>query len=607
LNRRFLGVIALTLAAVSAFAQASIIKEIVVRGNQRVLSDVIQLAMRTKVGQPYIQDNLDKDQQSIEDLGYFSAVSVRANPLDAGNYSVTVDVVEFPVVKEIRVTGNTSVKTEDILAVVPLKPGQVYNLKTQKATSDAVRALYANKGLYAQVEEFRPLDASPGTINLAILELKVGKVAVQGNVHTKDWVLARLIKTKSGESFNGNRWTDDLRRLYNTGWFEPGSLKSVEDTESELGKIDLTVQLKEARTGQFNIGLQLDPQSSLAGVIKLSETNLGGTGKSVGLDFTQTTRGGGASVSLDYSNPFYDRKDTVFNASVYTRQIYRFTGTFGSSSNNTDYRERRTGASMGFTRMVKDKLSLGISGRIENVGTGSIPRVTNDNGTPNDPSDDFLQPDPRYIQQDGDLGVLSFGGTLNRRDLDLDASRGDYTRFDIEPGYAHITKANGVPNQDILGRNYFLRTTLEYRRYFSDQPARTRQDADAPRRVLAMRARIDNISGNVPFFEQYFAGGSDSIRGYDEDRFWGKQTLLTTAEYRYPLQRSFNAIAFVDYGGAWGGYGTVNKFDQSDKFNLHVGYGLGLSFRTPLGPIRLDLGFDDRGKSRTHFLIGTSF
>ena len=435
----------------------------------------------------------------------------------------------------------------------------------------------------------------------------MGKVAVQGNTHTKDWVLKRLIRTRSGEPFNGNRWTDDLRRLYNTGWFEPGSLKSVEDTESELGKIDLTVQLKEARTGTFNIGLQLDPQSSLAGVIKLNESNLAGTGKGVGLDFTQTTRGGGASVSLDYTNPFYDNKDTALNLSVYSRQIYRFSSTFGSSTNQNDYRERRSGISLGFNRLVKERFSLGVSGRLENVLTGKIPRTTNDNGTPNDPSDDFLEPDPRYIQQDGDIAVLSFGATLNRRDLDVDASRGDYTRFDVEPGYAHITKASGAPGQNILGTNYFARTTLEYRRYFSDQPARTRQEPDAARRVLAFRARAGVITGNVPFFEQYFAGGSTSIRGYDEDRFWGKQTLTSTLEYRYPLQRSFNFIAFCDYGGAWGGYGQVNKFDQSDKFNMHVGYGLGLSFRTPLGPIRLDLGFDDRGKSRTHFLIGTSF
>jgi outer membrane protein insertion porin family len=111
----------------------------------------------------------------------------------------------------------------------------------------------------------------------------------------------------------------------------------------------------------------------------------------------------------------------------------------------------------------------------------------------------------------------------------------------------------------------------------------------------------------VPFFEQYFAGGADTIRGYEEDRFWGKQQLLTTLEYRHPIQKAFNVILFVDYGGAWGGYGSVNKFTQSSSPNLNLGYGIGFSFRTPLGPLRLDLGFNKEGKSRTHFLIGTSF
>ena len=97
------------------------------------------------------------------------------------------------------------------------------------------------------------------------------------------------------------------------------------------------------------------------------------------------------------------------------------------------------------------------------------------------------------------------------------------------------------------------------------------------------------------------------LYAYDEDRFWGKDMLIGTLEYRYPLQKSMNLIAFGDYGDAWGGYGSVGSFTQSSSFAGHLGYGLGLSFRTPLGPIRLDLGFDEHGKSRTHFQIGTSF
>jgi outer membrane protein insertion porin family len=602
-------VFVLMLAVQAAAQQASVIRDIVIRGNRRVLNDVILSVMRTKVGQPYIQENLDRDKRSIEDLGFFSAVDVRATPLEQGNYTVTVDVEEFPEIKEIRVTGNSVLKTEEILNAVTLKPGQVYNLNALKPSSDAVRELYAKKGFFGQIEEFAPLKESPGTINLVVVELRVGTVSVQGNARTKDWVMRRLIKTRSGEAFSGPKWTNDLRRLYNTGWFE--KIDPVEDTERELGKIDLGVNVKEARTGSFNVGLQIDPRSSLAGVLRLTESNLRGTGQTVGIDFLQTTRGGGASLGLDYVNPFYDAKDTQFRASVYSRLIYRFAGAFGSDAplaDNNDYRERRTGGSLGFTRPLTDYLSVGLSGRFESVTTGRLPRVLLAGGdTPNDPTDDVVGEDNNFIRQDGDIGVLSLSGTLNRRDTDIDPSRGDFLRADIEPGYSRITRVSGLNNQGILGSNLFTRNTLEYRRYFSDQPPRGRQEPDAPRRVLALRARYGVIAGNVPFFEQYFAGGSETIRGYEEDRFWGKQTLLTTLEYRYPLQRAFNVIGFVDYGGAWGGYGTVRDFTQSLRPDLHLGYGLGLSFRTPLGPIRLDLGFNENGKSRTHFLIGTSF
>jgi len=132
-------------------------------------------------------------------------------------------------------------------------------------------------------------------------------------------------------------------------------------------------------------------------------------------------------------------------------------------------------------------------------------------------------------------------------------------------------------------------------------------DFEAPRRVIAARVKYGWIDGNVPYFEQFFAGGPDTVRGYEPDRFWGKQTLLTSIEYRHPIQKSFDIILFVDYGGAWGGYGTVNYYNQWNTFRLHWGYGPGLSFKTPFGQIRVDLGFNETGGAQPDFLIGNSF
>jgi outer membrane protein insertion porin family len=130
---------------------------------------------------------------------------------------------------------------------------------------------------------------------------------------------------------------------------------------------------------------------------------------------------------------------------------------------------------------------------------------------------------------------------------------------------------------------------------------------DAPRTVVAFRTRVGDIEGTIPYFEQYFAGGSDTLRGYLDDRFWGKYTLLTNLELRYPIQKSFSLIGFVDYGGAWGGYGTIQNYTQSETIRLHLGYGPGISFKTPLGNIQLFLGFNEDGGTETHFLIGNSF
>ncbi|HSI72031.1 MAG TPA: POTRA domain-containing protein [Fimbriimonas sp.] len=572
---------------------SSVISEILVRGNQRVLKEVILAQMRTKVGQPYIQETLEKDEQAIYDLGFFTAVDVRPTPLEGGNYRVTVDVAEYAEIKEIRIVGNSAVKTEEIMAVLTIKPGQVFNLKARQESTNAIRDLYSKKGfLLAGINEFGPLAESPGTINIDLVETKVSSVSVQGNTRTKDWVMKRLIKTRAGDTFNLTKWANDLRRLYNTQWFE--TVNSVEDTGKELGKIDLTAEVKEMKTGMFNVGLQLDPRSSFAGVIRLSEANLRGSGQSVGLNFIQATRGGGPSLDLDYTNPFFDEKDTTMRVALYSRLVYRFSNAFGTSSGITstdDFNERRTGGSIGFSRPVTDYFSLGLSFRYEGVKTNNIGSATGD-----------------FIQQDGTVGVISLGGILNRRDVDVDPSRGDWLRLDLEPGFANISKVGGAlaTQKQYEGRKSFLKTNFEYRRYWSPDPPRGR-DLDAPRKVVAARIKLGNIAGTSPFFEQFFVGGSDSLRGYDEDRFWGNNAFIATLEYRHPVQKSFNVIGFVDYGGAWGGYGSVNNFTQSASPNFHVGYGVGLSFRTPLGPIRLDLGFDDRGKSRTHFLIGTSF
>ncbi len=591
---------ALVLFAALAHSQ-SLVKDIVVRGNATVNREAILSAMTLKVGAPYSDDKRAADEVAIKSLGFFPAVRVLGVPDDTGNgWIVRVDVQEYPVIKEIRVMGNTVVKTEDIVAKLPttMRPGHIYNENERRTASKAISDLYSDKGYLADFTEFGPMDASPQTLSIAIVETRVGDISVQGNKITKDRVIRKLIRTRPGDVYNREKWRSDLVRLYGTGWFE--TVEPEPTLGSDVGVVDLTVNLKETRTGTFNVGLQLDPQNSLAGILRYSQSNVGGTGQNFGINLLQSTQGVGPSVDLDYSNPFIDNSQTTLRASLYSRVIFRFQGGFlGSSSGSgltdaSQYNERRTGGSLGFSRPISDNVNAGISLRAESVTTNNIDATTDNMNN--------------FVRQDGFVSVLTTGVTRDRRDVPIDPARGDWAQINIEPGFSDITKVGGLTTDvGILGPSVFGKASFEYRKYFSDGPPRGFK-LDDPRRVLAFRLRGGTILGNVPFFEQYFAGGSESVRGYAEDRFWGKNTLISTLEYRYPLQKSFSFVGFIDYGGAWGGYAGINNFSQSDDFRLHVGYGPGISFKAgPLGNIQLYLGFDEYGKTRTHFLIGNSF
>jgi outer membrane protein insertion porin family len=593
--RRLLGLSVLAVCCVTLAVSQSqgVVNEVIVRGNSNVSTDAVLLIMRTRPNQPFVAANLDADKTAIQNLGFFRAVDVNAEPVGENLFNVIVDVSEYGQIKELRVVGNTVVTTEQIEKAIPLKAGDVFNLRQLEPTANAIVKLYQDRGYFASIDDISMLEESPGTLSIVIRELTVESVTFSGNTRTRDWVMKRLIKTRPGEIFSARRWEQDLRRLIGTQWFE--DVRSEEQVNPTDATVALSAAVQEGRTGNFNVGLVLDPRSGFAGTIRLADSNFRGTGQTVGIDFLQGTRGGGPSVTLSYANPFLDEQDTSLSVDLYSRVVYRFIGDLFGGSNivgTGQYYERRTGGTIALGRPVNEQLTLSVGVRAENIRTSGVDSAAFSN----------------FVRQDGTLAILGLGALLNRRDVDVDPSRGDWYRFTIEPGYADITRIGGaIIDPSILGTNFFTKLQGEFRTYWSDQGPRPRNQLDAPRRVLAFRLRAGTIAGKAPFFEQFFVGGTETLRGWPEDRFWGKNMLATSVEYRYPIQRGFSAVAFVDAASAWGGFGSVSNFTQSQNFNLNFGYGLGLAFRTPLGPIRLDFGINNRGGTQTHLAIGTSF
>ncbi|MCH7904170.1 MAG: BamA/TamA family outer membrane protein [Armatimonadetes bacterium] len=592
---RFCVLISLLSICAVTYSQNVIVKTITVRGNKIISSAAVMAAMVTREGDVLRQEELRNDEGRILNIGFFKGVQILTRPLVSEfEVEVVVDLVENPIIIEVFITGNTVVSTERLTEIVTeiQELGRILNNRNLRLIRDALEEEYFDRGYFMQIDRLEPDPLSEGTLRIAILEPIVDDIRFIGLNRTKPSVIRRIMKTKPGVAFSELQFRRDREELFATYWFDNITARTI--TKDEPAHYDLEMVFVEARTGQFNAGVSLDPQSNLVGQISFSESNWRGMGQTVSVNLSQATRGGGVSAELGWGDRFFDTLGTSINARVYSRVVYHFTGNGIGGFNSPiggQFNERRTGGTFVVGRPLNDTIRAFIGVRAENLLTLNVdPGATN------------------FIMQDGVIAVLQLGLDHNTRHPSVESYEGHLARIMLEPTYTNINKIAGTFEgfTGILGPNYFLRTTLEYRSFWSS-PVPEDTPVDKPRSVVAFRIKYGVISGDVPFFEQLFVGGSDSLRGYTNQRFWGKQSLLATLEYRYPIQRSFSVVAFTDYGGAWGGYGGIDSFTQSSKMDLRLGYGLGVSFRTPIGPIRIDFAFNQDGGSRTHFTFGTSF
>lgn len=599
--KRILTVTIFALVAAIGFGQAvATARDVLVQGNKAVSAEAIVAAMKVKVGRPFSSKELLDDEAAIRNLGFFQDVKVMSRPKSESEADVVVMVSEWPIVREVKVTGNTVLSTEKItdMATSIQEVGLVWNMRNARPIRDEITKEYESRGFLVQFDALGPDESSPGTLLISLVEPTVNEIKLIGLRRTEEKVIRRIMKTKPGGVFSARDWRRDIEELYYTYWFEPdqGVKPAIPEPTDAPGQYNLAIEFKEARTAMINAGVALDPQSRLVGTLSYSDSNFLGRGQNVGVQLSQATAGGGPSAEFAFGNRFYDAKDTSMNVTLFSRVVYNFTGSgtdpFGGGGRSDKFDERRSGGSVSFTRPLGDyRATLGLKGQnVRTIETSADPKI-------------------EFIQQDGDLVTLQLGVSHDLRRPSVEPYSGRLLSLLVEPSYSNVNRVGGVVSgfKNILGANFFLRNQIEYRQYWS-RPVPDDTPLDKPRPVVALRVKYGFVSGDSPFFEQLFVGGADSLRGYPNQRFWGKQSLLGTLEYRYPVQRSFNIVAFTDYGGAWGGYGQLKDFPQSRRPDLRFGYGLGVAFRVPqLGSIRVDFAFNQEGGNRTHFSFGSNF
>ncbi len=588
------------------------IGEIIVLGNKTFSTAYIIAASGHKVGEPCSDRTISEMKTNLYMTGNFGArsgdpdiaVRVRSeepNP-PTGLCKVIIEVEENDTIKGINIIGSGPIKIEEIQALLHFtKDKTVFNPNQFLRDTTDIQDLYNRRGYAIAFGQSTGIDEkNPGILNVEIVVTRVGEIKIVKNHKTKKRVILREMKTKAGDYFNRNTLNGDIRRLLNLDLFDD---VTPADTDMGGGKIALTISVVEKRTGIVSAGIGFSNRAQLLGRAEITETNFRGMGETVNLLWEAGGAVSRSSVELGFTEPWLDNKHTSLAVQLYDKTVYRFSNSLqnsvASSVNvGTDdrYNEQRTGSTITLSRPIKDTYRGSLSFRGENVKTGTLD----------------LSPANAEIIQNGP--IYSISGTLlhNTRDLDVDPIMGGFQTGTIEVGHANIKPvilSNGSPViSSVTGSINYSKASLEARQYFSLSGPRKRGKPDEDKASVAARFIVGSSVGTLPFFEQYFVGGAESLRGFREDRFWGKNMFLGSVEYRHPLARKLKGVLFLDVGDAWGGsYSnvTIAGFNQTG-FSLNAGIGAGIRVGTPIGPLRLDFGFSKEG-GRTHFSIGNVF
>ena len=578
------------------------IVDIIVIGNKIQNRESILASSGLQVGQSLTQEALDNAKRRLLSLGTFGAgqtdtesgVKITAEVRPEGA-KVVIEVVENEIVKGFEIVGSGPIPATEIQAkLMPMKD-QILSLPVLQRKVGEIRQMYEDKGYQGFVSE--ELAMRNGILYVPIVVGKISELKISGLNKTKGFVVTREMKLKQGEYYNVEQLKKDLTRVLNTDLFE-----GVEPAFQfpRPGEVTINLNVQEKRTGTVEAAIGYGSRG-LIGRIGVGETNFLGRGQQVNVLWETGGLANRNSFEVHFTEPWLDKRHTSLSLSLFDKAVYRFTQRIGSfepgdpvGDSSDYYYETHRGGQITVSRPFSESYRGYVGFRHDNV---SVPNLN-------------LGEIDRRILQNGALSGINLRLTHNTRDFDLEPATGGFETYTLDLGRADLKPVGGETepgDEGVFGVLNYTRYGVDARRYFSPQGKRV--NPKDRRTVIAFRLMGGASNGTLPFSEQWFMGGAESLRGYQEDRFWGTNMLLFSGEYRHPLAQSLTGVLFADLGDAWGGpYKDVNilDFEQHSNFKPSLGIGLGLRVITPIGPIRIDQGFGKEG-TRTHFSIGHVF
>lgn len=475
-------------------------------------------------------------------------------------------------VSDVKLAGQILLPEEDLMALVSVKPGEVFVRDRLTESTKAIGDLLGNEGYaFANVNAVPELDKENSQVAFTLFidpgrRVYVKRIHIAGNTKTRDEVVRREVRQMEGAWYDAAKINRSRERINRLGFFNEVNIETP-SVSGTTDQVDVNISVDEKSTGSIMVGAGY---SSTEGVVlsgSISQANLFGTGNRLTAQINTSSIN--TIYSLSYTNPYFTINGVSIGYDIYRRDVD------STDLDNTGFFQNSTmgaGVRFGLPINERDFISMGLAYEQNSVKV--------DQTSPNE-WQDFVE----EFGEDNDTVRLDGSWSRDSRDNFLFTTRGVYQRIFLELG---------APP----GSLQYYKLSLQHQQYF-----------DFGRDFILMLNGEIGYGGGLndkplPFFKNFYAGGTSTVRGFktatlgpkdsEGDALGGDQRYIANAELYFPIpgltdDKSLRFSTFIDGGAAFGPGDDLGRFETFAFEDLRWSAGVALLWVSPLGPLKFSL------------------
>jgi outer membrane protein insertion porin family len=466
---------------------------------------------------------------------------------ESTGFDLQYHLEDNPRMNVVRFDGPTIFNENELRQLIESRPGMILNFMTLERDRKTLEGYYLNAG-YSLVRVTTSFSDSTGILVFCIDEGRINRIKIEGAVRTRDWVITRHIPFRPGEIYRQNRAERAIDDIFGTGLFETAKILAVPDSVG----ITLLIKVIERPYNFIRGGARFDIDYGSEAFFDFVAGNLFGGGQELYLSTAIGEKKRGAALNIHIDRIF----KTLFTNSMTVDYCEFKRNHYENHKYERYFKQISYGAELAPGRQIPQLGTISIFGRLRQYN--------------------WFEPQKAERQA---FAKISFGlkSVVDTRNALSFPDRGKYHTVDIE-------FASDIHNE----KKAYTRFWTSLQGYY---PLTKRLNFHAK---LAVGASSDFM----PYFDEFSMGGLHSLLGLHEDEYLGDKLFSGSLDFRQKFgDRTYFSIRY-DMGDVW------NKLERVKFSTLMYGGGIGLGFRTPIGPIEAWYGRTSKGLDAFYFDVG---